>query len=127
MAIDKRELGKEAEQLAEKFLKRKGYKILKRNYKTPLGEVDIIADDQGVLVFVEVRSRSYLTFGEPQVSVNYHKQMQISKTALFYLKENGGFDRSSRFDVIAISFLSNQNPKIEHIENAFELDNRYTF
>lgn len=128
--VDKRKLGQETEELAEKFLQHKGYKIIKRNYKTSLGEVDIIAEDirsGGVLVFVEVRSRSYTTFGEPQVSINLAKRRQISKAALCYLNEHKSFDRSCRFDVIAISLHQERKPKIEHIENAFELEKRYTY
>jgi len=97
-----------------------GYKILKRNYKTRLGEIDIIARDRETICFVEVKSRTTGRFGLPQEAVSKSKQRQIAKTALMFLKENGLLDNLARFDVVSV-FSSESGMKLELIKNAFDL------
>jgi putative endonuclease len=115
-------LGKRGEELAGKFLKRKGYKIIEFNYRCPLGELDIVAEDHGVLVFVEVKTRHSAEFGPPQAAVTLTKQQRIARIAQNYLahKELWGVD--CRFDVVAISHAAdNQAEQIELIKDAFRL------
>jgi len=122
-----KEVGNKGEKLAVKFLKRKGYKITQRNYKCKLGEIDIIAKHDRIVVFVEVKTRQTQEFGAPQYAVTAAKRGQISRVALFYIREKKMVDQSCRFDVIAITFPSeSRKPRIEHIENAFQLSRRYT-
>ena len=83
------ELGESGEQLAVEFLSSKGYKILERNFKSKLGEIDIVAKDKKTICFIEVKTRSNLEKGLPQESITMRKQHQISKTALSYLKFKG--------------------------------------
>ena len=124
----RKKFGFEGERLAEKYLKRKGYKIIQKNYRCKLGEIDIIAEQNKVIIFVEVRSKHSEKLGLPQDSINTAKIGQISRAALCYIKEKKLIDQTCRFDVIAITFPTNsQEPKIEHIENAFELSRRYTY
>ncbi|MCL5024175.1 MAG: YraN family protein [Nitrospirae bacterium] len=111
-------LGNRGEDLAAKFLKRKGYKILSRNYKTPLGEIDIIAEDRGTLVFVEVKTRTDTSYGMPFEAVNHRKREKLRKVALCYLKQTKR-DTPSRFDVLSIR-SDKDGDKIEHIADAFE-------
>ncbi len=121
-------LGKAGEVLAVDFLKRKGYKILEQNYRTRWGEIDTIAQDESVLVFVEVKTRRSLKFGAPREAVGISKQHRMSKAALEYLQEKGLFDTACRFDVLAITLPpATQQPQIEHIENAFELSGEYIY
>lgn len=123
-----RQLGAEGEKLAAKFLKRRGYKIVQRNYRCKLGEIDIIASRKGILIFVEVKTRTTEEFGQPQHAITPAKKNQISKAALSYIRENNLARQSCQFDVIAIMFSSgSRKPKIQHIENAFELSRRYTY
>ncbi|MDI6758370.1 MAG: YraN family protein [Candidatus Omnitrophota bacterium] len=125
-------LGKKGEETAVCLLKDNGYKILLRNYKTKLGEIDIIAKDKDVFCFVEVKSRSSLSYGLPLEAVSLKKQRQISKSALIFLKENNFLDKKARFDVVSI-FSSGTfsecrqaaQSKSELIKNAFELEDRY--
>lgn len=124
---DKRkELGKSGEQLAREYLRKKGYKILEHNYRTRYGEIDIIAQQDSSIVFIEVRTKRTPKFGPPQLSITKFKRNQITKSALAYIKENAISDQSCRFDVVAITFESS-GTKIDHIENAFELDRQYMY
>ena len=82
------EFGKAAENAAAEFLKAKGYKILERNYKNKFGEIDIIARQDGVICFVEVKARHSLNLGVPQEAVSTRKQRQICRVAVYYLKAN---------------------------------------
>ena len=119
------EFGKAAEDEAVEFLKTEGYKILKVNYRTKLGEIDIIAKDKDTICFVEVKGRHSLDFGEPCEAVAFKKQRQISKAAIYYLKLNNLLDRSARFDVLSILYKDNKG-EISLIKNAFELNASFT-
>ena len=120
------EFGKLGEKTAVDFLKASGYKIIQQNYKTKVGEIDIIAKEKDTLVFIEVKTRHTDAFGEPQSAVNKFKQNQIAKAALYYLKENALLEKPARFDIIAVHY-TNQNPKINLIKNAFDLNSKYTY
>lgn len=125
MALNKNiDTGRLAENKAAGFLRQKGYKILCANYRTKLGEIDIIAKDKDTLVFVEVKSRQTGRFGLPQEAVSGSKQRQISKVALSYLKENNLFDHKARFDVVSLVSVNNE-VVIRLIKNAFELGEGY--
>jgi len=121
--MEKKELGKKGEDLAVRFLKKKGYQIIDRNYACKMGEMDIIAKEKDTLVFVEVKTRTSTTFGPPQLAVNPTKQMQLSKVALSFLKAKKLEDAKARFDVVAI-LLGPKGEEIELIKDAFDL--RYT-
>ncbi|MFA4854086.1 MAG: YraN family protein [Candidatus Omnitrophota bacterium] len=114
------DFGKEAEDAAVKFLKARGYKLIRRNYKSKFGEIDIVADDKGVICFVEVKARHSALFGSPGEAISRHKQRQISKAALCYLKENNLLEHSARFDVVTLLYAQDP-PEIDLIKNAFEL------
>jgi len=114
-------LGQRGEELACRFLKEKGYRILERNYRCRAGEIDIVASQGNDLVFVEVKARSSRAFGDPVEAVTPRKQRQISKAALCYLEKNG-YRGPARFDVVAILFNRLDAPEIELIRNAFELN-----
>jgi putative endonuclease len=119
------EFGQAAEKAATEFLKAKGYKILERNYKTRLGEIDIIAQDNGVICFVEVKARHSLNLGTPQEAVFAAKQRQISKAAVYYLKLNHLLERAARFDVLTLLYKGSL-PEISLIKDAFELNANFT-
>jgi putative endonuclease len=119
-------LGHSGELLALDFLKIRGYRVLFKNYKSKLGEIDIIAEDRDTICFVEVKTRTSDKFGLPSEAVSMLKQKQISRAALAYLKEKKLFDKKARFDVVSIMGLPD-NPKINLIKNAFELSQRYSY
>jgi putative endonuclease len=111
------QFGRKGEDIAVEYLKGKGYKILHRNYRTPVGEADIVVSDNDILVFVEVKTRTGTSFGEPFEAVDFRKQGKIRKIALYYLKMHK-FEKQVRFDVVSI-VSRNGNPDIKHIIEAF--------
>jgi putative endonuclease len=116
----RQQFGKESESLAVRHLKKNGYKILEQNYRNKLGEIDIIAKEKEVLVFVEVKAGKTPFYGNPKWAVTYKKQRKISMVALYYLKTTNQTHVKARFDVVSLS-LTKENPRIEIIKNAFEL------
>ena len=120
MTQDRLSLGKKGEELAATKLKAMKYQILERNYRCPLGEMDIIAREKGSLVFVEVKTRATKDFGGPAAAVHERKQRQLSRVALLYLNQKKIRDIPARFDVVAVD-LSGSKPRIEVIQNAFDL------
>jgi len=127
MTRERQILGESGEEAAFEFLRKKGYRILERNYKTPLGEIDIIAQDKEKLVFVEVKSLSYTSYILPQEMLNKKKQEQIIRVALSYLKAKGLKSADCRFDCVAVVFSLGKEPEIELIKDAFQSDNRYLY
>jgi len=119
MEKTKKETGNRGEEIAVELLTKKGYEIIERNYHFGHGEIDIIAKEKDVLVFVEVKTRKNLEFGEPELAVTKNKQRQIRKIAESYLYEKEISDQDCRIDVIAIMMQEKLPPKINHIENAF--------
>lgn len=115
-----RRTGDVGESLAVTFLKKNGYEIVEQNYRSALGEIDVIARDNGVLVFVEVKARRTNRYGGPKWAVTRQKKRKISMVALEYLKKTNQMDADARFDVVAIRLFPGQ-PGIEIIKNAFEL------
>ena len=113
-----RKVGSRAEDLACRILAEKGYKILKQNFQIRGGEIDIIAEQQGVLVFVEVKARYSHDFGLPIESITPSKVRFLKRAAQFYIHQNHLYEKSARFDVVTIDYVLG-NPKIEIIENAF--------
>jgi putative endonuclease len=125
MTLKKKELGAKGEEIAVRYLKSRGYRIIERNYRIRLGEIDIIARQGGDLVFVEVKTRSDNLFGSPFDSITAQKQKQLSKVALEYIGKQGCHDRPARFDVVGIEFQEGgntlQDAAVELLQNAFDL------
>ena len=125
MTLGRKELGAKGEEIAVRYLKSRGYRIVERNYRIRLGEIDIIAEQGDDLVFIEVKTRSDTHFGSPFESVTARKQKQLSKVALEYISKQGCHDRPARFDVVGIEFHKGSNKSqdaaIELLQNAFDL------
>lgn len=110
--------GVQYEAIAARYLERNGYLILEQNYRCHYGEIDIIAEQQGTLVFVEIKYRQSDRYGSPSTAVDYRKRRHISRTALHYYSYHGyEQEKPCRFDVIEI-----QGRKIRHLINAFEYE-----
>ena len=107
--------GFKGEEIAVNFLKEKKFKILERNYSNKIGEIDIIAENKGVLVFVEVKARETLAFGRPAEAVDNRKQQKLRNVAQIYLMAKKKTECDCRFDVIEIL----GEKVLQHIENAF--------
>lgn len=117
--MSKTETGALAEKLAAKALKKRGYKILEKNLKMRMGEIDILALHKKVLVIVEVKSSTGSSqFGPPFLHVDQKKQRKLKKLALSLIQEIKLTATDIRFDVVSVEFEEN-GPKVEIIENAF--------
>ena len=125
MTLKRKELGAKGEEIALRYLKSRGYRILERNYRIKFGEIDIIAEQGDNLVFIEVKTRSDNHFGSPFESVTKQKQKQLSKVALEYISKQGWHNRPARFDVVGIELQEGENTfqkaAIELLQNAFDL------
>jgi putative endonuclease len=115
---NRKSLGDKGEDLAALALKKQGYKVLERNYRTPLGEIDLIARHGGELVFIEVKTRTSARFGMGQEAVHYGKQARLRKLADYYLKQKRLGEVAVRFDVVGILWQEGE-PQIEVIQGAF--------
>ncbi len=118
-------IGRKAEDVASQYLKRNGYKILQRNYRTSIGEIDIIAKEKNILCFVEVKYRKDIDFGFPTEAVTKQKRKKITQLALCYIKEKRISLIPVRFDVVSI--LKEKELKCEIIKGAFFADPKYVF
>lgn len=118
--MDRLELGESGEGLAVLFLKKIGYEILARRWRSSFGEIDLICFDHsiggGEIIFVEVKTRRSLDSGYPEDSVTPLKLRHLSASAECYLKEKQWENRPHRFDVVAITQITNQAPEIVHLK-----------
>ncbi|ORJ62452.1 YraN family protein [Geothermobacter hydrogeniphilus] len=121
MTEERLALGRWGEEQAVLFLRRQGFRILERNYRTRVGEIDIIARNRRLLLFVEVKTRRGQACGLPQEAVGIFKQRQIIRTAQWYLNNQPAGRLQPRFDVIAVRQWRDE-AFIEHLPNAFGLD-----
>lgn len=123
MTYERLHFGKEGERAAVKFLKKKGYRIIEKNYRNKSGEIDIIAEHGQVLVFVEVKSRAGAEWGEPLEAITPHKQRKIGQVARGFMTRHKIENRDCRFDVVGIKGDPDE-PKqweIQLVQDAFRL------
>ena len=123
-------LGERGEVRAWDFLKKQGYKILEKNYRCKIGEIDVICEKDRRLIFVEVKTRTSSRFGGPEEAVTKQKQNKMSRLAEWYVKDKKVSEQKMGFAVVAIEWGSSREPEIKLIENAFSLeqtDHEYPF
>lgn len=113
----RKDIGAFGEKLAGEYLKKRGYRILETNYRSPDGEVDIIAKEGEYLVFVEVRTKRGRSFGTPQESITQAKAERLIKVAYYYQQTNQNLPQLWRIDVVSVD-LGGRSPQIELIKNA---------
>jgi putative endonuclease len=114
-------LGSAGEREAARFLQRLGYRVIARRYRTPQGEIDLVARDGVCVVFIEVKTRRSDEAGLPFEAVDRRKQEQLTKLALAFLKRRGWLEQPARFDVISIVWPARaEAPTVTHYKNAFE-------
>jgi len=122
MRDPRRTVGDEGEGRAEAYLRQRGFRILGRNVRSALGELDLVADDQGVLVFVEVKRRRTGTFGGAIEAVDPRKRAKLVQLAAQYLAQHRIRNRACRFDVVVIQDDVKTPEALQHITNAFDLE-----
>ena len=117
-------IGNTGEEIAVKTIKKKGYKVIERNYRTRLGEIDIIARDKEYICFIEVRMRKRTDFGTPADTIDKRKRDKIIKAAKMYALKNNLYDMPMRFDAVLIDgdFFGGENINVEIIKDAFTTD-----
>lgn len=119
--LTRQQKGRLGEEAACDWLMEHDYHILKRNWRCRSGEIDIVASHEGMIIFIEVRSRSGTAqYGTPQESVDIRKMQQVRATASVYLQMSGEMNHQIRFDVIAVMLdKAGETVSIDHIINAF--------
>jgi putative endonuclease len=120
------ELGCKGETAAVSFLKMNGFKIICTDYRTKLGQIDIIAKENNTVCFIEVKTRTSSRFGSPDEAILAFKQKKISESALIFLKNNKLLESPARFDVVSVSYIDNK-PQVELIRDAFPLGESYIY
>lgn len=111
-------IGDQGEKLAADYLEHKGYRLLATNWRYKKAEVDLIARDGSLVVFVEVKTRTYDLFGPPDLAVNHKKEAMLTSAAQAWIEANQ-YEGEIRFDVISILLRENKMPEINHIQDAF--------
>lgn len=115
----RRRLGLDGEEAALKLLLDKGYKLVARNYRCKIGEIDLVVRDNSIYVFVEVRSKSSNSCGTGLESITFKKQSKLRMVATQFLARYGLLNEEVRFDVFAVLFTQGNDPVFEHLEGAF--------
>ncbi len=119
MRMERQEVGKLGEKLALRHLKKRGYRILDRNFRCRRGEIDIVTTQKDYLVFVEVRTKTTAAFGTPEESITQTKKDHLIATALTYISEHQKLPPLWRIDVVAVELdQKGKSKRIEIIENA---------
>ena len=113
-------LGDRGEKVARQHLKRLGYKILRANYRSRVGEIDLVAEDGDTLVFVEVRTKSGPSFDSPAESIDARKRRKLVAVAQTYLAQHGAENRDWRIDVVAVEMASGGPTSVDVVKNAIE-------
>ena len=113
---EKQKYGQQGEDLACKYLKKHCYKILERNFRCPLGELDVVALHKGVLVFIEVKARNTLKYGRPADAVDEYKQQKLKRLAELYINMHNKLNMHARFDVVEVL-----GGEVNLIQNAWTL------
>ena len=117
--MNKREKGRNSEDIAKDLLVSKGYRFIQRNFYTRHGEIDLIFEDRNELVFVEVKSSKGDYYGQPEERIDRTKVKRLTESARIFLAENKIRNKDCRFDVVSILYEEDNSARINHIKNAF--------
>ena len=121
-ADDPGSLGRRGEVAACRYLRRHGYRILAQRFRTRIGEIDLVAEEGGEIVFVEVKTRRGDRCGTPEEAVDARKRRRLARLAQAFLQQRRLEDRPCRFDVIAVLWEAGRRPRVDHFRHAFTLD-----
>jgi putative endonuclease len=119
-------LGARGERAAARYLRRRGWAIVARNYRGRAGEIDLVALDGDTIVFVEVKTRRGDGFGAPLEAIDAAKRRQVARVADEFLRQHGLEERDIRFDVVGVTALG-WRWRVEHVEDAFEGEGGFRF
>ena len=123
VTIETNEFGAAGERLAERWLSRKGWRVLERRYRSGRRDIDLVAEQDGLVAFVEVKTRAGTRFGDPVEAVNWKKRNELTRSAITWIDRHGRPGEHYRFDVIGV-LVDGRRVRIRHVEDAFSLSFR---
>ena len=116
------QLGQRGEALAWNFLRKRGYKILEKNYRTRFGEIDVVAQKEGAVVFLEVKTRRNHRFGLPEEAVDWRKRQKLIRMAEAFLAARKLEEKPARFDILSVTWDGVGEPEFSLLQDAFSTD-----
>ncbi|MDQ2668209.1 MAG: YraN family protein [Gemmatimonadota bacterium] len=120
MSAARQALGEFGERVAERWLRRKGWRVVQRRFRSGHRDIDLVVEQEGLVAFVEVKARQGDTFGDPVGAVNWKKQKELGRSARVWIARHGRREEAYRFDVIGV-LVDGERIRIRHVENAFFL------
>jgi putative endonuclease len=120
MSAARQEFGEVGERVAERWLRHRGWRVLQRRFRNGHRDIDLVAERDGTVAFVEVKARTSLEFGDPVEAVHWRKQRELARSASVWIDRHGRPNESYRFDVIGV-LLEGKSVRVKHIENAFQV------
>ena len=120
MSAARQAFGELGERIAERWLKRSGWRVLQRRFRSGRRDIDLVVEREGTVAFVEVKARRGEQFGQPVEAVNWRKQKELSKSAQVWIDRHGRPQDSYRFDVVGV-LMSGERVRVRHVEDAFRL------
>ena len=120
MSVARQAFGELGERIAERWLRRRGWRIVQRRFRSGHRDIDLVAERDGTVAFIEVKARKGAGFGGPVQAVNHRKRKQLERSAMVWIDRHGREAESYRFDVVGV-LLDGAEVRICHVENAFAL------
>ena len=120
MSAERQVFGETGERIAERWLKRHGWRIMQRRFRSGHRDIDLIAEKDGTVAFVEVKARRATLFGDPVEAVNWRKRRELTRSAQVWISRHGRSGDAYRFDVIGV-LICDDGARVRHVENAFDL------
>ena len=122
MSAATQQFGELGERIAERWLRRKGWKVLQRRFRNGQRDIDLVVERDGTVAFVEVKARRGREFGDPVEAVNWSKQKELARSASVWIDRHGRPSESYRFDVVGV-LVEGERVRVRHVANAFTLSN----
>jgi putative endonuclease len=120
MSAERQVFGETGERIAERWLKRHGWRIMQRRFRSGHRDIDLIAEKDGTVAFVEVKARRATLFGDPVEAVNWRKRRELTRSAQVWISRHGRSGDAYRFDVIGV-LICDDGARVRHVENAFDM------
>jgi putative endonuclease len=115
---ERQRFGELGERVAERWLRRRGWRVLQRRFRNGHRDIDLVAERDGMVAFVEVKARRGMAFGDPVEAVHWRKQRELWRSASVWIERNGRAEERYRFDVIGV-LVEGSRVRVRHVENAF--------
>jgi putative endonuclease len=120
MSAARQEFGELGERIAERWLRRQGWRVVQRRFRNGHRDIDLVVEQDGTVAFVEVKARRGHEFGDPVEAVNWSKQKELARSARIWIERHGQPSESYRFDVVGV-LVEGDRVRVRHVANAFAL------